>query len=54
MEDALVGLLFDLETDLGERTDLGYRHPEILADLKRRLAAWEADMGRSTPPILVR
>jgi hypothetical protein len=31
-------MLFNLENDVGERQDLGYRHPEILIDLERRLS----------------
>lgn len=37
-------LLFDLETDPGETTDLSSKHPDILADLKRRYRTWDAEM----------
>jgi arylsulfatase A len=47
-------LLFDLSTDLGERTNLGYRHPEILSRLKQSLKTWEAEMDASPKEILVR
>jgi arylsulfatase A len=47
-------LLFDLSTDIGERVNLGYRHPEILARLKGALKDWEAEMDASPKEILVR
>jgi arylsulfatase A-like enzyme len=47
-------LLFDLEADIGERTNLGYRQPAVLARLKSALAAWEAEMDTSERTILVR
>jgi arylsulfatase A len=47
-------LLYDLEADIGERTNLGYRHPEVLARLKKSLADWEAEMDASDREILVR
>ena len=47
-------LLFDLEADIGERVNLGYRHPEVLARLKKSLAAWEAEMDATEREILVR
>jgi arylsulfatase A-like enzyme len=47
-------LLFDLAADPGERTNLGFRHPEILRDLKDRLARWEAEMDASETVIKVR
>ena len=47
-------LLFDLEQDIGERQNLHFTHPEISADLKKRLAAWEAEMDAEEKQILVR
>jgi N-acetylgalactosamine-6-sulfatase len=47
-------LLFDLETDPGERVNLYSRHPGISADLKARLKAWEAEMDASDYDIQVR
>jgi arylsulfatase A-like enzyme len=52
--DGGVDLLFNLKDDIGERRDLSYRHPEVLADLKRRLAAWEEEMDRSPTTFVVR
>jgi len=47
-------LLFDLSADIGERVNLVYRHPEILARLKNTLKTWEAEMDASPKEILVR
>jgi hypothetical protein len=47
-------LLFDLETDIGERVNLGYQQPEVLAELKARLKAWESEMDASERDIWVR
>ncbi|MCB1275456.1 sulfatase [Prosthecobacter sp.] len=47
-------LLFDLEADISERTDLGYQHPDILQDLKAKLKAWEAEIDATEREIWVR
>jgi arylsulfatase A-like enzyme len=47
-------LLFDLEADIGERTNLGYQHPEIVEDLQKRLKAWEAEIDATEREILVK
>jgi arylsulfatase A-like enzyme len=47
-------LLFDLEADIGERVNLGYQHPEILARLKRALKAWEEEIDGTPRQILIR
>lgn len=47
-------LLFDLSADPGERENLHYRHPEVSADLKARLKAWEEEMDASEVTIRVR
>jgi arylsulfatase A-like enzyme len=47
-------LLFDLDTDPGERRDLGARHPEVVADLRAELDRWEADLARSRPAFRLR
>ncbi len=47
-------LLFDLEVDAGERTNMNFRHPEVVADLKKRLADWEAEMDAEEKEVLVR
>ena len=47
-------LLFNLDTDIGERHNLHYTHPEIVADLKNRLAEWEAEIEREPKTFRVR
>lgn len=47
-------LLFDLESDIGEHHNLHYTHPEIVTDLKKRLAGWEAEMEREPKTFRVR
>lgn len=49
LRDAGVEMLFDLERDVGERLNLGYRHPELLAELRQSVREWEKEMD-STPP----
>ena len=52
--DGAVDLLFNLKDDIGERQDLGFQQPAILAGLKARLKAWEEEMDRSPTTFLVR
>ncbi|HYF33647.1 MAG TPA: sulfatase [Prosthecobacter sp.] len=47
-------LLFDLKTDIGERHNLGYQNPDVLADLKSRLKAWEAEIDATEREILIK
>lgn len=47
-------LLFDLSEDPGERVNLHQRHPEISADLKARLQAWEEEMDASEVTMRIR
>ncbi|MDO8539234.1 MAG: sulfatase-like hydrolase/transferase [Opitutaceae bacterium] len=47
-------LLFDLSADIGERVNLGYRHPTVLTRLRQALKEWEAEMDASPKEILVR
>jgi arylsulfatase A len=55
MQDGVVvDMLFDLEADIGERKDLGYQHPAILADLKARLQAWEDEMAKENTQFQVK
>jgi arylsulfatase A-like enzyme len=39
-------LLFDLSDDVGERSDLAARHPDIVVALKGALAVWERDVNQ--------
>jgi arylsulfatase A-like enzyme len=54
VQDAAVEMLFNLQDDIGERRDLAFRQPQILADLKARLQAWEDEMDRSPTTFIVR
>jgi arylsulfatase A-like enzyme len=41
--------LFDLESDIGETTDLSHQKPEILAMVRQRFAAWKQSMAEAEP-----
>lgn len=41
--------LFDLEQDVAEEHDLSQSHPEVLARVKARFAAWQAEMEAAPP-----
>jgi arylsulfatase A len=47
-------LLFDLSHDIGERQNLNFAHPEMVRDLKEKLASWEAEMDAHEKTMLVR
>ena len=40
-------MLFDLETDLGERHDISAKYPEILRDLQNRFLEWHHSVMNS-------
>jgi arylsulfatase A-like enzyme len=42
--DREVELLFDLEADPGERKTLAYKNPELVGELRKALADWEAKL----------
>jgi arylsulfatase A-like enzyme len=46
-------LLFDLEADISEHRNLHFRHPEVVAELKQRLQAWEEEMAREPKTFFV-
>jgi arylsulfatase A len=54
LQDGNVELLFDVRSDLGERDDRYRDHPEVMADLRRRLAVWEAEIDAERPSLLVK
>ncbi len=47
-------LLFDLSNDISERTNLAYRHPEVVAQLRKLLADWEGDLAQHQPKMLLK
>ncbi len=54
LQDSGYDLLFNLDTDPGERTDLAWHHPQTVADLKGSLSGWEAEMAAAKPPWVIR
>jgi arylsulfatase A-like enzyme len=52
--DGQLPMLFDLENDVGERVDLGYRNPDKLRELQALHAAWEQEMDASPTTMRVR
>ncbi len=54
VRDGNIELLFDLVKDIGERKDISYEHPEQAADLRCRLADWEAEMAQEKPEFMVK
>jgi arylsulfatase A-like enzyme len=54
IKDGMIDMLFDLDNDVGERRNVAFLHPEVLADLQRRLADWEAEVDRVPPAWRVR
>ncbi len=49
-----VHLLFDLEEDVSERRNVAIHHPDVMRDLRRRLAAWEAEVDAPEKEIRIR
>ncbi len=48
--------LFDMAADPGEKTDVGGKHPELLAELKGAYEAWLTDVskdGFDVPPVTI-
>lgn len=54
IQDSNVEMLFNLANDIGERHDVSFQNPEVFADLKGRLAAWEAELAKERPEFLVK
>ncbi|MBI4880778.1 MAG: sulfatase-like hydrolase/transferase [Planctomycetes bacterium] len=46
--------LYNLERDIGEETDFAHRSLAILRSLQEALDAWEADIGRERPRMVVK
>lgn len=42
--------LFDLETDIGEKTDLSSKHPETVKELRAAWQKWSAEMAKPAWP----
>jgi len=54
IQDSNVEMLFDLASDIGERNDVSFQNPKVFADLKQRLAAWEAELAKERTDFLVK
>ena len=54
IQDSNVEMLFDLAHDIGERRDLAFAHPQVLSEMKKRLARWEADVASKPTDFLVK
>jgi arylsulfatase A-like enzyme len=44
IHDREVDLLFDLTSDIGERRNLAFQHPEVVKSLRAALAEWESKL----------
>jgi len=53
VQDDMMELLFNLRDDIGEHDNLYYEQLDKVKELKEKLAAWEADVDRIPPPILI-
>lgn len=54
IQDGNVEMLFDLADDISERHDVSFQNPDRFADLKDRLAAWEAELAQERTEFLVK
>ncbi len=54
VQEGAVEMLFDLSKDIGERRDVFYQNRAVFDDLKRRLAAWEAELAQEKTSFIVR
>jgi len=43
-------LLFDLEADLGEQTNLAERHPDLVARLRERMLSLDGEITANARP----
>lgn len=53
MRDDMIELLFNLKEDQQERDNLYYKRFNKVKELKEKLAAWEAEVDKVPPPILI-
>ena len=53
VKDDMVEMLFNLRDDIGEHDDLYYERLDKVKELRAKLAAWEAEVDRVPPPILI-
>lgn len=48
-EDENLAELYNVAEDIGEHTNLAFKHPEKVAELKKKFFAWLADTGAALP-----
>ena len=54
IRDASIEMLFDVEKDPSERMDLAPENPAVLAELRGAVAAWERDLAKHKPAVVVK
>jgi len=54
VRDGTSQLLFDVAKDPAERDDVGYQHPEVMAEFRTLITAWESDLAKTPPPFVVK
>jgi arylsulfatase A-like enzyme len=54
IRDGAIEMVFDLKADPGERKDLAVGDPELMKDLRAKLAAWEKEMAKEKPAHVVK
>jgi arylsulfatase A-like enzyme len=54
LRDGNMELLYDLSSDPGERTDVAHLHAAKVAELRKKLAAWEKEMAAAKPMFQVK
>lgn len=54
VRDGSIELLFDLDRDPGEHTNLGYQHPHVVTRLRQAVNAWERELAKNPPPFVVK
>lgn len=54
LKEGAIEFLFDLDVDIGERHNLAYQNPELVARLRRLHENWEGEMDRNPPEMLVK
>lgn len=47
----VTGELYNLNNDIGEKTDVARQHPDIVGSMKKRLAAFEAHLAAQSRPV---
>ena len=54
IRDGAIEMLFNVEKDPSERMDLAPENPAVLAQLREAVAAWERDLAKHKPAVVVK